>query len=313
MSIERIPVSNREEWLKLRQQDVTASVAGALLGVHEYVTPFALWALKSGALGTAEDPEETAAMKRGRLLEPVAVQLLKEQYPKWQIQHGGTYLRDTEARLGATPDLFVQCPERGRGVVQIKSVEQSVFRHKWRDEEGVSPPLWIAVQGILEAYLDGATWAAVAPLVVGFGIDCQLIDIPIHAGVIDKLKARTAEFWQMIERNEAPPADYAKDGEVLAAIYASTADGVIVDLSDDNMLPMICAEDEQLAEQEKTIGKRRKEIKAEIIAKLGAAEGATCQGWSISAKTVVRKSYIVPETSYRSIRKKRLRELEKAS
>ena len=71
-----------------------------------------------------------------------------------------------------TPDLFVECPERGRGIVQIKSVEGSIFRKKWRDPETneIAPPLWIAVQGIVEAHLDGAQWAAVAPLVVGFGM-----------------------------------------------------------------------------------------------------------------------------------------------
>jgi predicted phage-related endonuclease len=310
MTIERIAISDREQWLKLRQQDVTASAAGALLGVHEFVTPFGLWALKSGQV--VEDPEETGAMKRGRLLEPVAVELLKEQHPDWMVQHGGFYLRDPEARLGATPDLFVDCPVRGRGIVQIKSVEGSIFRKKWKQDGEATPPLWIAVQGILEAYLAGAKWASVAALVVGFGIDLHVVDVPIHPGVIDNLKAKTAEFWKLVETNTPPPVDFAKDGETLAKLYAET-NGEVLDLTTDNHLPALCEEDEALAAAEKTATERRKAIRNEIIAKLGNAAGATCQGWSISAKTSTRKEYTVKATTSRTVRKTRINQQESAA
>lgn len=311
MSIERISITSREQWLGLRKQDITASVAGALLGVHEFTTPYALFALKSGAI--QEDPEETGPMKRGRLLEPVAVQLMREQQPSWSISRGEVYLRDGAARLGATPDVFVEDPVRGPGVVQIKSVEASIFRKKWKGEDGeLSPPLWVAVQGILEAHLAGAKWAAVAPLVVGFGVDLPIIDIPIHAGVIDRLKVETAAFWQRVEAGEPPPADYARDGEIIAKLYASD-NGQSIDLSGDNHLPELLAEDETLGEQLSSAGKRRKEIRAEVLAKIGAATAATCPGWSVSAKTVHRKPYSVAASSYRDIRPRRLDHMEKAS
>src|SRR5262249_6073732 len=63
--IERIRISSREQWLKLRQSDVTASVAAALLGIHPYQTVFALWALKTGKI--SDDVEETPPMRRGKL------------------------------------------------------------------------------------------------------------------------------------------------------------------------------------------------------------------------------------------------------
>lgn len=309
--IDRIPITSREQWLKLREQDVTASVAGALLGVHEFTTAYGLYALKTGAV--QEDPEETGPMKRGRLLEPVAVQLLREQRPAWSIKRGEFYLRDAAARLGATPDVFVEDPERGPGVVQIKSVEASVFRRKWKNEDGeISPPLWVAVQGILEAHLAGAKWAAVAPLVVGFGVDLHIIDIPIHAGIIDRLKTETIAFWQRVEAQDPPPADYARDGEIIAKLYARD-DGRSIDLTADNHLPELLAEDEKLRDVESETGKRRKEIKAEIIAKLGLAASAQCQGWVISAKTVNRKAYQAPASSYRTVRSSRLNVTEKAS
>jgi hypothetical protein len=50
-----------------------------------------LWALKSGRV--AAGAEETAAMIRGRLLEPVALDLLREQRPGWEITQPSAYYR----------------------------------------------------------------------------------------------------------------------------------------------------------------------------------------------------------------------------
>jgi hypothetical protein len=312
MAIESIPINNREQWLKLRGQDITASVAGALLGVHEYVSAYGLWALKSGLI--TEDPDESAAMKRGRLLEPVAVALLQEMKPTWTLQHGGVYLRDAAARLGATPDVIVDDPARGRGVVQIKSVEGSIFRKKWRDADTgeIAPPLWIAVQGIVEAHLVGATWAAVAPLVVGFGVDLHLIDIPIHAGVIERLKLEIVAFWQRVAEKRPYEPDYGTDGAIIAQLYGQD-NGTTIDLSSDNRMPELLALDEQLGDAISTNSEQRKEVRNEILAKLGVATGAMCSGWTVAAKTINRKGYEVKPSSYRQIRTKRLQQREIAA
>jgi hypothetical protein len=223
MTVERIVPANRAAWLAARVRDVTASQIGALFGEHEYVTPFSLWGLKTGRI-PREQEEETPAMQRGRLLEPVAVQMLRERFPGWKIEHNAAenvYFRDPEARMGATPDVIAMAKDRGgKGVVQIKSVEASIFKRKWLDDEGnVEPPLWIALQATLEAHLVGARWAAVAPLVVGHGLDMPLIDIPLVDGVVGAMKAKVAEFWLMIEEGREPTPDFARDADAIEAIY----------------------------------------------------------------------------------------------
>lgn len=223
MTVEVITPRDRAAWLKARGRDVTASVVGALFGAHPYVTPYELWAIKSGRAPRAD--EETVAMRRGRLLEPVAVAILREDHPGWKIEHNAaenTYFRDPERRLGATPDVIATCPARGRGVVQIKSVEAGVFRRGWLDPEGnPEAPLWIALQATLEAHLTGARWAAVMPLVIGFGIEAPLIDIPLDhmPGVIAAMAERAAEFWQMVAENREPPIDYAQDAALIDRLY----------------------------------------------------------------------------------------------
>jgi predicted phage-related endonuclease len=299
--IERIPITSRKQWLAERQRDVTASTVGALLGVHPYTSPLGLYLHKTGTIEA--DAEDTPAMRRGRLLESVAAQMLREDRPNWQIQYPvGLYFRDTEARLGATPDCFATDENGKRGVVQFKSVEASVVRRIWRDEDGtITPPLWIVCQAIVEAHLTGALWAAVAALVVGFGIDLHLIEVPIHAGIIDRIKAEVAAFWDRVARKDPPPADYARDGRLIAKLFPQS-DGRIIDLSADNMIPVLAVEDDFLAGEIKKRKERRDAIKTELLAKLGAASGATFQGGFVSAKTVNREAYSVAATSYRDLR-----------
>src|ERR1700733_7613977 len=129
--------TDRARWLSMRQQDVTASISAALFGsgVHPYVSPYQLWALKSGA--TSDEKAENAAMRRGRLLEPVALQLLGEEQPDWRVAPCKTYYRDPLNRIGATPDAFAVRPDiDGFGIVQIKTAGHFAFKKGWKDADG---------------------------------------------------------------------------------------------------------------------------------------------------------------------------------
>lgn len=303
--IERIKIGSRDQWLALRQKDVTASVAGALLGIHPYTTAYSLWALKTGQI--ADDIEETPPMRRGRLLEPIAVQMLREDRPDWQISDHpvGLYFRDPVARIGATPDLFARDENGKWGIIQIKTVEPGIFRKNWRDEDGnVSPPLWIVVQAIIECHLCGFEWVAVAPLVVGHGVELPVVPVPLHEGIYDRIKSEVAAFWRLVEEGRTPEPDYGRDGAMLEQLYAP--DGVVIDLSADNEVPDLVAEKEKLAPEKSAIEARQKEIKAALLHKLGTASaGRMNDGRYVTAKRVDRKGYEVAPTNYVDLRIKK--------
>lgn len=301
--IERISIQNREQWLSLRRYDITASVAGALLGVHPYATAYSLHLLKSGLID--DDVEETAPMRRGKLLEPVAVQVLREERPDWSIQPYpvGYYLRDGAARLGATPDLYIDDENGRHGVVQFKSVEPSVFRREWKAEGGaIDPPLWIVCQAIVEAYLTGAECAFVAAMVVSFGVELHVVEIPIHAGIIDRIKGEVAKFWQQVEAKTPPPMDYAQDGRLLAKLHPKDNGGT-VDLSGDNRTPELVAELEAWKASIKDAEFNKVKVETEIKEKLGDNTfGRLGDGRVISWKAQTRKAHEVKESTFRVLR-----------
>lgn len=304
MVIERITPKNKRAWLALRGQDITASVVGSLFGEHPYLTEYEVWAAKTGRL--QETTEETDAMRRGRLLEPVAVQILREMHPRWKIEHNAAenvYYRDPAARLGGTPDVIVEHPDRGRGVVQIKSVEASTYRRAWLLDGDPDAPLWIAMQASVEAYLTESQWAAVAPLVVGYGIEMPLIDVPLVPGVIDAIKDRVADFWTMVAEGREPDPDYGRDGALIDQLYAIGDEAEEVDLSHDNRIPMLIADREDAIEARKAAEARITEIDTEVKAKMGHATVAHVgDGRRIMWETRRRAGFTSPPTTYRFLK-----------
>jgi predicted phage-related endonuclease len=306
MSIEILTPASREEWLSLRKQTIGASEAAVLLGAHPWVTLAELWTAKSGRLPGLED--ETPAMRRGRHLESVAVEFLREERPAWKVTAnpipGGKFYRDLDAGQSCTPDAFAVDPSReGFGVVQIKSVAPIAFKANWKSGDAeVEAPIYAIIQAIQEAAMTGASWACVAGLVVDHGIDLHLIGIPIHGPIIDRLRNEAKDFWRTVREGQPPTYDYERDGGLLARLYPDD-NGETVDLSGINELPELAAEYADLARIVKAGEERRKAIKTRFLAEMKEAQIATFNGQVIAtAKTTKVKAYEVKASQYRAVR-----------
>lgn len=299
MTTEIIPITSREQWLAARKQDITASASGALLGVHEYLTAFELWGLKTGRI---QEEEENIAMRRGRLLEPVAAQILAEDNPDWKCWNPKHYLRDAETRMGATPDLYVDCPVRGPGIIQIKTTADLIFRDKWKDKNTgeIVLPLWIAVQAMQEQHLSGRNWAQVALLICGMGLDLYQVDVPMKPAVLGRVTEEIAKFWDMIKAGTPMPPDYARDGEALAKVY-NRGDEPDIDLTgDEEFSSLIVLRDSLKARIDDATG-NLDEVKTRVKARLGNAAIARCGSRMVTWKVVNKREYIVPASSNRTL------------
>jgi hypothetical protein len=304
--IERHPITDREAWLRLRHRDVTASVAAALLDAHERVTRLGLWLDKRG--DTPPPPlEDTPPLRRGRLMEPVAIEVIREMRPDWKVEAPGIYVRDTERRIGCTPDTIVE-DEHGRlGVVEIKSVEPGIFERSWRDVDGsISPPIAAAIQAIACKHLCEAEWCAVAPLRISHGVELDIVMVEEPPALWARLCEAAAEFWRSIEEGVPPEPTFPADTETVLRLHRESDPGFTVDLSGHNRIVEMRDRDAELAEREKSACEERRALKAELVHLLGPAEVGLFNGRPIvTAKSVTRKAYSVPESTYRDVRFKR--------
>jgi hypothetical protein len=281
--VECFPADDRKRWLAMRERDVTASVAAALFGaIHPYRTAYQLWADKCGF--SADGGGDNAAMRRGRLLEPVALQILVEDHPTWGVVSPGLYYRNPRTRIGATPDVLVVDPAReGFGVVQVKTVPESKFRAEWCDEDGqITAPLWIAVQASIEAALTGAARAAVLPLRITqeFSIEYDLIDVPLKPALMDRLGVLVADFWRRVAERRGYDPDFGRDAAAIAAVQGE-GDGMEADLTGDVRVAELLEQYDALrarASEARVAQKALVPVVAELRQRMGNASSALAHG-----------------------------------
>lgn len=296
MTVETLIPGSRAQWLDLRKTTIGASEVAALVGAHPWLTPYQLWARKSGLVPEAE---ETPAMRRGRILEAVAIDFLREERPDWVVKAnpipGGVIYRDPDTGLSCTPDALVRGADvesrvAGFGTCNIKSVEPHIFGRTWVRDGVSEAPLYVAIQVIQEAMLTGASWACVGALVVGHGIDLHLIGIDLHQGLMARIRKEAADFWRRVRENDPYEPDYMRDGDVIKGLYADD-DGGMIDLSGNERVSKLVARHIALKEIENSSYSARKEreiIDPQIIEALGNAQSGTINGLLIEAKTVHR-------------------------
>jgi predicted phage-related endonuclease len=309
MTIERIPITSREQWLELRKPDVTASVVGALFGVHPYVSALKLYLQHSGIEFSEPD---SAVTRRGRLLESAVALAVEEQRPDWRIEKCTDYFRDPELRLGATPDFFIHDDPRGLGVLQTKTAAPHVYERDWQN--GDVTPFWIQLQNLTEVMLTGAAFGVVAVLRVdAFDLACSMNEVPRLAGAEKRIIDGVRGFWADVAAHREPDPDYAKDAELLRLIAPHEEAGKTIDLSGDNeILAMLDQREEIIAQIIKPAEARVDGIDTAIKFRIRDAERVIgLPEWSISWKTSHRPEYTVQAKDVRTLRIQRRTEKKK--
>lgn len=289
MTVRILKPADRLEWHGARKKFITASVAGALLSCHPYTTAYQLWAEKTDRI--QPDDAENDAMRRGRLLEPAAVQMLREERPEWVVDYRNdqAFYCDDAIRIGCTPDAFAMRPDlAGDGIIQFKTSSEEAFRNGWIDPEtgDVEIPLWIAVQAIVEAKMTGAKWATVAVMVVGRGIHMEVVDIPLHDAVWERLVWATAEFWSVTDSGQHPPIDWDRDGSTVIGVNRHSFARKI-DLSNDEFFDSYVARLDTTRIERREKQKLEEVMRAQILHAMGDAEVAETSKFTVIARSTI--------------------------
>jgi predicted phage-related endonuclease len=284
--IERILITSEEQWLGVR--DVTsASRVAALFGLHPYVTAGQLFAEARGV----ELPKPSGdLLERGHDLEAVVAAKVRRENPTWSIEKAKHYYRDSVLRLGATPDYYVVCPERGRGILQCKTVGTWQFKKNYVDDDA---PVWIKLQATVEMMLTGATWGIIGVLVVGdFQYELHTFFVERDTSVELKITKGVAEFWRQVDAGIEPVFDFDRDADLIALLYPSATEGKTIDLRGDNRVIAVLEELDLLAARNREDEKAIEALKAELREKMKDAEVALVPGWKMTLRDTHRPDKI---------------------
>ena len=297
--IERRLITDRAEWLEWRKQDITASTVGALFGCHPYISGLRVYAEKRGT--EFEPLDDNKILRRGRWLEPAIAKAVAELEPSWSITPSNEYYRDPALRLGATPDFLLLDNQDRRGIMQAKTVAPHIYERDWQG--GKEPPLWVLLQAATEIGLTEAQFAVVAAMVV----DPYQMDVVLHrfertAAVEEKIVRQVSEFWRMVEAGQEPAPDYGRDRDVIRALHPVAEPDKVIDLRDRNDLPGLLADRVRMKAENALNEEAIKKIETELIHRIGDAERALIEGFSVSYKVVDVAGYTVKPRSSRQLR-----------
>lgn len=197
--VETIDGLSYGQWLEARRSGIGGSDVAAALGMSVWKSAFELWEEK--ALGKIQPIKDSEPMLWGRLLEP----LIKDEFAKRTKLN----LLPCRALLQAQKwpwmlanlDGLIDCPERGLGVLEVKTT--STFRQDdWAEDRC---PDAYALQTAHYLAVTGLSFAVIAVLIGGSKL--QWVTVQRDEDLLANLVNLERVFWERVLTKTPPPVD----------------------------------------------------------------------------------------------------------
>lgn len=136
MSVKKLVLGSREEWLKARMNHIGGSDASACVGVNPYKSNVELWEEKTGQR-QPEDISGKDCVIYGTKAEEFLRGLFVLDFPEYQVFYddNNMFLNSDYLWMHASLDGELVDQEGRRGILEIKTTEimQSMQKEKWND------------------------------------------------------------------------------------------------------------------------------------------------------------------------------------
>lgn len=314
--IEKIKPKSREHWLELRTQDVTSTECPALFGLSPYQTVFELWHNKKNQ--QVVELEDTERMAWGRRFEmPIAHAIANEH--GLEIEKMDDYLRDPIKRIGSSFDYsvmqeldchvvardgkeFEETLILPRGILEIKNVDQWVFKNQWVVESGtlMEAPPHIEIQVQHQLLVSNRDFAYIGVLVGGNKL--YTLRRYRNENICSRIEKAAELFWESIYNDKPPAPDFKRDAEFIASIYDYAEPGKIKDASEFEGLEQLIEDYKQASKIAKEAESAKQQAKAQLLMKIGDTEKVVGQGFSISAGMIGEAEVSYTRKAYRNFR-----------
>jgi len=279
-------ITNREDWLRMRQRNIGASDVGALFHADPHKTALRIWGEKRGEL--AIDDADSAALRRGRILEPAVAEALREAHPDWVILPGRQYVELTSLRLGATPDFYAWHSAESHAVgeppflIQTKTVIPEVWESDWTP----SPPAHYLLQIQAEMLVTGIPSAMLVPMVLdGREFPIYEYSFTRDSELGDSIASQVTKFWKMVADGREPSIKAAQDGATLAKMFPE-GDGHVLALHGDGDFVETCRAYRDAQAQIKTLQEAKEALGCKLMNKLRNHGKAEAQDFKVHWTTI---------------------------
>jgi putative phage-type endonuclease len=284
---------NREQWLAERRHGVGGSDAAAALGLSPYKSTFELWLEKTGEV-EPDDIDHVERVHFGRIMEDI----IAREYARRmgvKVRRRNEILRHPKYPwMLANVDRIIDGQKRG---LECKNVDAMAFRMGEWGEPGSDevPEDYLLQCQHYMVVLDYPEWHLAA--CVG-GNRLEMFIIRRDAELAEMIIDGERDFWQRVERHDAPELDYSRPDTrlLLAKLYPGT-DGTEVGFDEDiEHWHRVKVQATALTKQYSDVADAARN---HILAAMGNATfGRLADGSGYRRKTITRKAYEVEAATY---------------
>jgi putative phage-type endonuclease len=227
--VAEVDAGNRIKWLEDRRTGIGGSDAASVLSMSPWRSPYAVWADKVGLTDIDATDGNSRRMRCGQLMEPVIGTLFTED-TGIAVQKYPFIVRSKEwPWMIVNLDFVADSPE---ALLEAKTTDAR-FAWKWEDESGnaVVPDNYM-IQGQHECAVTGFQTVYFGVLIGGN--DFRIIEVHRDEALIESLAAVEKDFWDLVERQEAPLMDGSPSStETLKAMFPESQPGKGIDLPEE--------------------------------------------------------------------------------
>lgn len=201
------------EWHGIRMKHIGSSETAALHGLQADYAPsaYTLWAVKSGRIQPQPvDDSPGTRVWRGKLMEPVIVEMARQQF-KLSITYPGPYaINDDVEGMAASLDGVIDEPGEietklgfhGPGLLETKCLSYRSWKESWTNNEPNYPTILQSQHGIDCAKFG---WGVVVADVQETGLVAYRYKA--RYPTIQQLRAKVKDFWWRVNNGRPPDVD----------------------------------------------------------------------------------------------------------
>lgn len=268
--------ANHEEWLALRHKYIGGSDAAAVVGMNAYVSPYTLWAEKTGRLPGFEG---NLATEVGTYLEEFVAQKFAQETGKKVRKSNQSWFNDQYPFAIANIDREIVGEDAGLEIKTTSEMNLKKFKSgEYPANYYVQIVHYLAVTGKQRWYL---------AVLIG-NREFKWFTIERDEDEIQALMSAEADFWERVKTDTPPMADGSKSTtETLNAFYPNSTESTIGIGSFEQELDNYFRLKEQLENIASTIDGIANRIKAHLC----ECEKGEGEKYKVSWKTQSRSTF----------------------
>lgn len=261
--IQKIQTKNHEEWKALRSKYIGGSDAAAVVGMNAYVSPYSLWAEKTGRVPGFEG---NLATEVGTYLEEFVAQKFAQETGKKVRRCNMSILNDQYPWAIANIDREIVGEDSGLEIKTTSELNMSKFKNgEYPSNYYCQCMHYLAMTGKKRWYL---------AVLIG-NRDFKIFTIERDEEEIRALMQAEENFWCYVQSNTPPPADgMDATSKTLTALYPDSSEKCIVIVDFDMDLRRRADLRQQISELDAQVADIENRIKA-VMGEAGKAESTS--------------------------------------